>query len=54
MSNPLSTDLSDYYNRREADTTMPTRVYLNEPDDLPQGNRRQRRAQAAQKRRKKT
>lgn len=51
MGGALSTDLTAFYNSRETDTST-TRLYLNEPDDLPQGNRRERRARAAQERRK--
>lgn len=53
----MTDDLSTFYggnNQPETmDTSMSISDYYNRPDPAPQGNRRQRRAMASQKRRKK-
>jgi hypothetical protein len=51
----LSTDLTAFYNRPANDTSTVAGAveYYNRPDPALQGNRQQRRALAAQKRRKK-
>jgi hypothetical protein len=50
----LSTDLTAFYRPADDTSTVAGAVeYYNRPDPDKQGNRRQRRAMAAQKRRKK-
>jgi hypothetical protein len=56
MGGALSTDLTTFYgngNPETTDTSMSMSNYYNQPDPALQGNRQQRRAMAAQKRRKK-
>lgn len=55
MGGALSTDLTAFYNRPENDTSTVAGAveYYNRPDPAKQGNRAQRRAMAAQARRKK-